>query len=151
MNIGQSFVLSAILTSMFSAPALAKGMVMVEYPNGDIDEYPEVNLTRTNQAIYLKPVEGENVLVIFNKKCELERQLKVCTDAEVKLNSYGIDENINVEQIVVFINDTSRRQMIQGSRVNLSPNTILLEILTDRGTYITGLGKIDGDRSLTSD
>ena len=151
MNIGKIFMLTAIWTSMFAAPALAKGMVTVEYTNGDVDEYPEVNVAKTNEAIYLKPVEGENVLVVVKKNCKQEQQLQVCTDAEVKLNTYGVDEDIEVEQVVIFINDTSRRQKIQGSQVNLSPNTVLLEILTDQGTYITGVGRIDGDVSLTSD
>ena len=151
MNIGKIFMLTAIWTSMFAAPALAKGMVTVEYSNGDVDEYPEVSVAKTNEAIYLKPVEGKNVLVVVKKNCKQEQELQVCTDAEVKLNTYGVNEDIEVEQVVIFINDTSRRQKIQGSQVNLSPNTVLLEILTDQGTYITGVGRIDGDVSLTSD
>ena len=115
----------------------------VEYKNGDIETFPGVEISDTEEIIYFQGGDNDSILMITKNECEKEGELLVCNKARVGLQSYGILEELNVEQIFLFINSSDEKQTINGSKVTMSPNTILLEFATDKGSFVTGFGTID--------
>lgn len=135
--------LSLLSTLLLTPSLLAKGLVTVEQIDGNVDNYVDVEIFSTEDTLYLKPAEGPDIVVIEKKNCKLEDNIQVCSDGTLTLDTYGVEENIEIDQLFIFTNNTDKRLPIQKSDVTLKGKTIMLEILTSEGTYITGMGRID--------
>ena len=130
--------------SGFISPAFAQGEITVEYADGET-QILDVDISDTKEFIYFQNTENDNILMITKNKCDREGELIVCNKARAGLQSHGILEELNIEEIFLFINSSEEEQAISGSKVTMSPNTILLEFVTDKGSLITGLGTIDSN------
>lgn len=137
--------LSTVLlaTPALATPALAVGQITVEDAEGEVDIYSNVKITHTADTLYLKAPDSETTLVINKKNCTMEKSIQVCSTGDVTVSTYGVDESLEVDKMFIFINSTKERQVLEGSKVVLSPSTVLIEILTTKGTYINGMGQID--------
>jgi hypothetical protein len=142
-NLVKLFLPIFIPLSFFASSALAQGQITVEKENGDIDVFSDVEIFDTQDIIYLQAKESDRILMITKNKCNPEGELLVCDQAKVGLQSYGVLEELNVEQIYLFINSSNENQTIKGSTVLMSPNTIFLEFATDQGSFVNGFGSID--------
>ena len=132
--------------SCFISPVSALGEITVEYENGEIEVFSDVEISDTKEVIYFQGgEENKSILMISKKGCSQEGELLVCNDARVGLQSYGVLEEIDVEQIFLFINPSQTKQTINGSDVTMSPNTILLEFITDKGSFVSGFGTVDSN------
>ena len=70
-----------------------------------------------------------------------------CDKARVSIENDGVIEEIVFTELVLFINNTATKQQIKGSLLVLKPQTVLLEGVTKKGTFITAYGKIDSNKS----
>ena len=129
--------------AFFASPALAEGELTVEYSNGDVEVFSDVEISNTETVLYIKGQETGSILLITKNECDKEGELFVCQKARVGLQSYGVLEELKVEQIFLFINGTNEPQDILGSTITLSPNTVLLEFATDVDSFVSGFGTID--------
>jgi hypothetical protein len=137
-------LLSALLLATFlPLPALAKGEISVEHDNGDIDTYSEVEISNTPDILYFKANEGNTMLLITKNECKKEGEILFCDKARAGVDTNGVIEELDIAQIALFINPTKDRQSVKGSKVTMGANTVLLEMATEKGSYITALGKID--------
>ncbi len=139
----KSFLPLLCLAALAPNTAYAKGEFIVEHDNGDIDTYSSVEIFDTDDTIYFKTEEGESTILITKNECDKEGELVVCNKARMGIDTEGVTEEIVIKEIFLFINPSKEKQPIKGSTVTLSPGTILLEAVTGKGAYITGLGKID--------
>ncbi len=144
MNLAKSLLPLCLLTVLVPFPALAAGEVTVEDGDGNVQTYTDVEIISTPDVVYFRSSEGGTTLQIVKNNCDREGQLLVCNKAQAGVNTDGVVEQLDVNQIVLFINPTTAQQPISGSKVVMGPNTVLLEMTTAKGTYISGLGKIDG-------
>ena len=146
-NIAKYLLFLSIPFSCFVAPALAEGEITVEYDNGDIEVYSDVEISNTEDVVYFQSgdEEADSILMITKNECKKEGELLVCDKARVGLQSYGVLEEIEIEQIFLFINSTNTKQTINGSRVTMSPNSVMLEFATEAGGFVTGFGLIDSN------
>jgi hypothetical protein len=142
-NFAQSIFCSLCLMGLLSTSALAKGEITVEQANGDVETYSEVAISNTADILYFKAQDSNTLLMVTKKECTTEDKILVCNQARMGVDTDGVLEELDVKQIVLFINPTAERQPIKGSKVSLGPGTVLLEAATTKGTFITGLGKID--------
>ena len=131
----------------FNSPASALGELTVERKSGETQVFSDVEISDTKDIIYFQGGDNNNILMITKNECDKEGELLVCKKARVGLQSYGILEELNVDQIFVFINSSGEKQSIKGSTVTMSPKTVLLEFLTSEGNFVTGFGRIDSDVS----
>jgi hypothetical protein len=132
-----------IFTFAISAPAFAKGEINVEHSDGIIDSYSDVTISNTADILYFEDPDTGTILMISKKGCNPEGELLLCQEARMGVDTHGVMEELGVKQIFLFINPTQKAQPIKNSEVTLSPGTVLLEASTNKGSYITGLGKID--------
>ncbi|HTW82923.1 MAG TPA: hypothetical protein VMD91_02505 [Candidatus Sulfotelmatobacter sp.] len=123
--------------------ALAQGEVRIEQHDGSNTLYPGVRIGVAADTVTFTLPNSQHAIVVTGKDCHRENGVRVCDGAEVWFDRYGVNEELRLTKAFVFINDTHRELPIKGSRVELSPNTLLVEILTKRGTYITGRGWVD--------
>jgi hypothetical protein len=139
------FLSACLLTTLFQIPALATGEVNVEHSNGEISSYSNVTIFNAPKVLYFKSKEGNTKLLITKNECKKEGELLVCDQARAGVDTNGVMEELNVKQVILFINPTNKRQPIKGSKVTLAPGTVFLEMSTANGNYITGSGKIDSN------
>lgn len=148
MNVIAKSLLSALLISTCtSLPALADGELTIEFENGDVDSYEDVQIFHTPEMVYFKPEDGNTTLEITKNECQNEDEIIFCPQAQAGLNTNGVIEEIEVAQIALLINPSNDRQRVKGSKLTMGANTVLLEVATSQGTFITSLGKIDGTTS----
>lgn len=140
----KSFLPAFLLSCLVSPTVFARGEISVEQPSGDVDTYPDVEISNTNDILYFKASDSNTILMVTKKDCKPEDKIWVCNQARMGVDTNGIIEELNVKQIVLFINPTAERQPVKGSSVTMGPGTVLLEAATAKGAYVTGLGKIDG-------
>lgn len=132
-----------VLTFAISAPAFARGEISVEYSDGNVETYSDVSISNTANILYFEDPDTGTILMISKKGCNPEGELLLCKEARMGVDTHGVIEELSVKQIVLFINPTQKAQPIKNSEVTLSPGTVLLEASTHKGSFITGLGKID--------
>ena len=127
----------------FYNPASALGELTIERQDGDVQVYSDIEISQTKDVIYFHGGENKTILMVEKDQCKNEGDLLVCNTAKVSLQSYGVLEDLNVQEIFVFINSSRQKQSIKGSTVIMSPQTVVLEFLTDKGTFISAFGEID--------
>lgn len=139
-----NFLLSTcLLTALVPIPAFAKGEINIERPNGETEIYSGVEIHNTSDILYFKSPDEDTIFLISKNQCDKEGELIVCNKARMGLDTQGVLEEIKVREIHLFINPTATSQQIKGSQVTMSPGTVLLEFVTEKGTYVTALGRID--------
>ena len=130
---------------LFPTNVWAKGQIVVEKKEGITDVYSAVEIFDTDNIIYFKDPDSDTILMITKNQCDKEGELFVCNKARMGINTYGVIEEIGVQEIVLFINPTDKAQTVQGSKIVMNPKTVLLEASTVDGNFVTGLGRIDSN------
>ena len=128
--------------ALASSTPLKEGVATITAEDGEVTEY-QVAIASTNEKLYVKYSDAD-LFVLEKADCRLENQLQVCQGGTANLVGYGVSEEIPVESLFVFTNTTAETVGLPGSAVTMSPNTVLLEILTETGRYATVMGKIAG-------
>lgn len=144
MKFSKALLPLCLLAALSPLPVLAKGEVTVEHDNGDTDTYSEVEFLNAPEILYFKAQEGDSMLLVTKNECQKEGELLVCDKARAGVDTNGVIEELDVTQIILFINPTASRQPVKGSKVTMGPGTVLLEMTTEKGSYITAIGRIDG-------
>ncbi|MGD1065907.1 MAG: hypothetical protein ABR975_03755, partial [Vulcanimicrobiaceae bacterium] len=135
-------LLLALGAALLPLPAPAQGEVRIEQRDGSNKVYPGVHIDAKGDTVTFSLANAEHTLVVAGAHCSREDGVRMCSSADVWLERYGVSEELRVTKSYVFVNDTHKMLHVKGSRVDLSPNTLMVEILTQRGTYITGRGWI---------
>jgi hypothetical protein len=142
-DLAKSLLAVCLLAFLAPIPAWAKGEITVEQPNGDNNIYSGVEIYNTSDILYFKAPDLDTIFMISKNQCDKEGELLVCNKARMGLDTQGVLEELKVKEIHLFINPSTTSQTIKGSQVTLSPGTVLLEFVTEKGTYVSGLGRID--------
>lgn len=147
MNWKKFLIPTAIITLLFPiTSAFAKGEVSLEYPDRDADNYEGVEIHDTPSSLYFRDAEGTSTVIVDKNQCTKEGELIFCDKARVSIENDGVIEEIVFTELVLFINNTATKQQIKGSLLVLKPQTVLLEGVTKKGTFITAYGKIDSNK-----
>jgi hypothetical protein len=136
-------LLFALGAALLPLPAHAQGEVRIEQRDGSNKLYPGVHIDAKGNTVTFSLENAEHTIVVAGSHCGREDGVRVCSSTDVWFDRYGVNEELRITKGYVFVNDTHKMLHVKGSRVELSPNTLLVEILTQRGTYITGRGWID--------
>jgi hypothetical protein len=136
-------LLIALGAALLPLAAQAQGEVRIEQRDGSNKVYPGVRIDAKGDTVTFSLENTAHTLVVVGSHCAREGGVRVCSSADVWFDRYGVNEELRVTKSYVFVNDTHTMLHVKGSRVDLSPNTVMVEILTQRGTYITGRGWID--------
>jgi hypothetical protein len=131
------------LCTLLPLPALAQGEVRITQSDGSSTTYPGVHIVDTGGTITFTLPSTQHEIVVTGAKCSRQNGLRVCNSADVWFDRYGVNEELRITKGFVFVNATSRLLHLSNSRVELSPHTLMVEILTQRGTYIVGRGWMD--------
>ncbi|MDG2990148.1 hypothetical protein L3556_04240 [Candidatus Synechococcus calcipolaris G9] len=139
---------SLVVAGSTLAPLIAQsaGLVTVVFDDGETVEYNQVRIISDAKTLMITDTSesslGENFR-IEKQNCRQSENLQFCDQAIVHLYRHQVSEVIQLTDFAVYTNTTNRSIQIPGTFVTLGPNTLMLEMNTLNGTYISAFGQID--------
>jgi hypothetical protein len=138
------FVSIAALALAATAPALATGSLKIQQSNNGVNSYTDVGMRIVNKTLMLTSADKISVVIISGGTCDDVNGLKRCNAKQLSMEENGVTHVIPFVNATFYFNLTDGDLMLPLSTVKLAPNSVLFSAKTDKGTYITGSGTLDG-------
>lgn len=126
------------------APTLAEGTLRSQESTGTVRLYPNVTIKVVHQTLRITSHDGKGTLVINQAACAYDGALERCTPQKVTLVQGGVTKMIDLKNGTIYVNPTEQTQQMPLSSQQLPAHGILLSFNTERGTYVTMTGTVDG-------
>jgi hypothetical protein len=134
------FTIAALLLPV---PALADGEIRADYTGGAEKVYPGLKLHVTPEAVYFVDVDAHQMLVLLKTKCVRDGALQMCTGTQVTWDRYGVRTDLDATQVTYYYNGSQNSVGIKNTPYTLTPNTLKVDIVTNKGTHVMGIGYVD--------
>jgi hypothetical protein len=126
------------------APAGATGTVRVQQSDGTVKLYENVSIHFRHGHLRLTSADGKGTLIIDHSACSFINEIERCLPLDVKLDQDGAVHAMQLADGQVFVNSSDSTQQLTFSSHTMEPHSVYVTIRTQRGTYITAKGTIDG-------
>jgi hypothetical protein len=135
----------ALGLAMLSIPAaaLAEGELRAVYSDGSQKLYPGLKVVDSASAVYFIDNAAHQMVVVVKSACSKEGVLQLCTGTGVTWDRYGVRTDLDASSVTLYYNGTQKSVGIKNSPFTLTPNTLKVDIVTSKGTHITGFGFVD--------
>jgi hypothetical protein len=127
--------------------ALADGELRAVYADGGEKVYPGLKVVNAKDAIYFIDTDAHQMVIVLKSGCSKQGALDLCTGTSVTWDRYGVRTDLDASQVSLYLNVTTKAHGIKDSAVTLTPNTLRVEIVTGKGTHITGIGYVDSTQT----
>jgi hypothetical protein len=135
-------VLLLVLSTL--TPAFAQGTLRQQESTGTVRVYNDVGIRVVHRTLRITSHDGKGTLVVSQAACSYVGELERCTPLRVSLVQGGVTKTIDLKSGTIYVNLTNHNQQLPLSSQQLSGHGILLSFNTQRGTYVTMTGKLDG-------
>jgi hypothetical protein len=85
-----------------------------------------------------------STVIISGGSCVDDNGLKRCNAKQLSMDEDGTMHVIPFVSATFYFNLTDADVMLPLSTIKIAPNSVIFAAKTDKGTYITGSGTIDG-------
>jgi len=136
-------LLLGIAMLLLPAATLAEGELRAVSPDGSQKVFPGLRVVNTASAVYFVDNAAHQMLIVVKTACSKKGELQVCTGTGVAWDRYGVRTDLDASSLTLYYNGTQRSVGIENSPYTLTPNTLKLDIVTAKGTRITGFGFVD--------
>ncbi len=141
------FLAAAILVSatvlLGAHSAHAEGTVRIQRADGSSNVYPNSRITIVDNKLKVTSADGKGTLIIQRAACSHQGAILVCLPTEVTQIQDGVKKPFPLNSGTVYANLTSDPQPLAYSSRRMPPNSIMLSLVTARGTYLSIEGGID--------
>jgi hypothetical protein len=98
-----------------------------------------------NKTLTLTSADGVSTVVISGVDCgEINTaELVRCTGGKMSLQQNGTTNNIPFKRATFYFNLTDQDRTLPLSTMKLGPHSVMFAAQTDKGTFITGDGRLD--------
>lgn len=137
---------TAALFLFFGAvgPAGAQGTLRAQESDGTVRVYNNVSINVVHQTLRVTSADKKGTLIINQAACSYVGTLQRCYPLKVSLEQSGVTKPIDLKSGTIYVNATDQTQQMPLSSQTLPRHGVLLSINTDRGTYVTMTGTVDG-------
>jgi hypothetical protein len=144
MRIKTVAALTAFLFLGVFASASAGGTLRSQESDGTVRVYNNVSIKVVHRTLRITSHDGKGTLVINQATCSYEGALQRCNPLKVTLEQGGATKTIGLKNGTIYVNPTNENQQLPLSSQQLPGHGILLSFNTQRGTYVSMSGTIDG-------
>jgi len=123
--------------------ALAEGEMRVTYSDGAQKVYPGLKVVNTATAVYFVDNAAHQTVILVKSACSKQGDLQMCTGTGVTWDRYGVRTDLDASSVTLYYNGTHKSVGIEKTPFTLTPNTLKVDIVTAKGTHITGMGFVD--------
>jgi hypothetical protein len=138
------FVSIAALAVAMTAPAWATGTLKIQQNNNSISTYTEVGIKIVGKTLMLTSADKWSTVIISGGSCVEDNGLKRCNAKQLSMDEDGTPHVIPFVNATFYFNLTDADVMLPLSTIKIAPNSVIFSAKTNKGTYITGSGTIDG-------
>jgi hypothetical protein len=126
-------------------PAWATGTVRIQQNNDSVQTYTGVLLKIVGKTLTLTSSDGVSTVVISGADCGdiNTAELVRCTGGKMSLQQDGATNNIPFKHATFYFNLTDQELALPLSTMKVSPHSVIFAAQTDKGTFITGDGRLD--------
>ncbi len=144
-QIGAAFavLLSAAMAIVPSAPASATGSVRIQQREGTVKTYNGVILKVENRTLQLTSADKVTTVTISGAKCAPDGVIIRCMGGGFSLAQDGQKHVVPFKTATFYFNPTEQVQVLPLSTTHIGAHSVIFSILTAKGTYVTGNGKLD--------
>jgi hypothetical protein len=136
-------LLFSILSILSFAPAGATGTVRIQQYNGTVRYYNDAVIRVKHNTLRVWTHDRKGTLVIDRAACSYVGALERCLPTTFELVQGGQTKTIQLVNGLVYFNPTDTAQQLTLSSKQLPPRSLMLNLHTLRGTYISVHGQID--------
>jgi hypothetical protein len=136
-------LLLGIAMLLLPAATLAEGELRAVSPDGSQKVFPGLRVVNTASAVYFVDNAAHQMLIVVKTACGKKGELQVCIGTGVAWDRYGVRTDLDASSVTLYYNGTEKSVGIENSPYTLTPNTLKLDIVTVKGTHITGVGFVD--------
>jgi hypothetical protein len=135
--------LAAAAVLLLPASALATGTLRIQQSNNSVQTYSGVvmKLDQKNHALMLTSADKVSTVAITGGHCTPEGKLVRCTGGGFSLRQEGKTYVIPFKSATFYFNLSEQEQASPLAAVR--PHSVVFDIVTRKGTHITGNGKLD--------
>jgi hypothetical protein len=138
------FVSIAALAVAMTAPAWATGTLKIQQNNNSISTYTDVGIKIVGKTLMLTSADKWSTVIISGGSCVEDNGLKRCNAKQLSMDEDGTPHVIPFVNATFYFNLTDADVMLPLSTIKIAPNSVIFSAKTNKGTYITGSGTIDG-------
>jgi hypothetical protein len=126
-----------------AARADAAGTLVIRHANGHVDTYKDVAIKVIRGALYLTSKDGKGTLIVHRAACSYQGRILVCFTTGLVLVQAGKTRPLDLKTGTAYFNTTDEPQQLVSSSAKVPPQSVLLSLSTDIGTYVSVNGRID--------
>ena len=138
--------LLALIVSL-TAPASATGTVRIQQNDDSVKIYTNVAMRIVKKTLTLTSADKVSTVVIKGASCARAGDLARCTGGAMSLRQDGANREIPFESATFYFNLTDNDLTLPLSTMKVAPHSVVFAARTDKGTYITGSGRLDKEPS----
>ncbi len=124
--------------------ALAQGTLRAQESDGTVRVYDNVSIKIVHRTMRIGSHDGKGTLVINQAACSYVGELERCFPQKVSLEQGGATKTIDLKNGTIYVNPTDQSQQLPLSSQQIPRHGVVLEFNTQRGTYVSMTGTIDG-------
>lgn len=126
-----------------TAPALATGALRIQQNDNTVEYYTNVSMRIVNKTLTLTSADKVSTVVIKGGSCAHTGDLVRCTGGAMSLRQAGATREIPFKSATFYFNLTGNELTLPLSTTKLGAHSVVFAARTDKGTYITGSGRLD--------
>jgi hypothetical protein len=142
--LGRHLLSITALAVATTAPAWATGTLKIQQNNNSISTYTNVGIKIVGKTLMLTSADKWSTVIISGGSCVDDNGLKRCNAKQLSMDEDGTMHVIPFVNATFYFNLTDGELMLPLSTIKIMPNSVIFSAKTDKGTYITGSGTIDG-------
>lgn len=136
-------IFTALLLSL-SCAALAKGSIRVQQPDGSVQVYPNARFTVVKRTLHLTSGDKVGTLIVTDAACSVAaNQIMTCLPYSMVLVQNGTHP-LDFRRGTIYYNQSKQTQTLPMSSTQLAPNQVMGILISQRGTYVSFTGTLDG-------
>jgi hypothetical protein len=132
----------ATLVLSLAAPAAATGTLRIQQADDTVQTYSGVQMRVANNTLTLTSADSVSTVVISGVNCDRSTALIRCTGGSMSLKEDGTHP-IPFRSATFYFNSTDQDQQLPLSSLKVGPHSVIFAAHTQKGTYLTGSGKLD--------
>jgi hypothetical protein len=144
MRVGAiALVASALLFGACFSRAQATATVQVQQSDGSVQNYPNSSIVITNKTLRITSADKQGTIIIDRAACFDLGNVIRCLADQLSLVQGGKNQQLDLHYGTVYLNKTDAKQPLPHTSQQLSPNGIMLSLVTKIGTVVNVTGTID--------
>jgi len=140
----RGIALAACFAVALTSRAGATGVLRIQHSDGTVRTYSGVVLRFSHDTLRVRSADRAGVLEVHTAACTFSDVLERCFPSGATLRQSNGSHDIPIVHGTVFVNRDNAPHRLHSSSQEIGPNGVLAVFRTQRGTFVSVRGVLDG-------